>query len=150
MKKSMRLILDTNEYIFGFSQSGPPESAQLLDLVGELLPDIEEFYLLLPDIIRDEVQRNLLSHLLGDFYRFIMLNPKIVQASVLEIPVSLFQHYHSDLGLKEADATIAAFAEWKAVDYLISENRHFLGLKAEKFVVCNAATFIQHFDSRKK
>ena len=148
MKRSMRLILDTNEYVFGFDVSSTQDApVDLLDKIETLLHEVEDFSLFIPDIIRDEVQRNMPFHLIGDFYRFITSDPRIVQFPVVETPISYFQHYHLKLGLKEADATIAAFAEWKTIDFLVSENRHFLSLNADQFVVCNAARFVQLLES---
>ena len=53
------------------------------------------------------------------------------------------------LGLREkGDAFIGAFAEWMKVDYLISENRHFLReLQTEAYAVMNAERFIQVMES---
>lgn len=41
------------------------------------------------------------------------------------VPFELGVKYER-LGLKEADAFIAAYAEWVGADMLVSENRHFL------------------------
>jgi hypothetical protein len=57
-------------------------------------------------------------------------------------PRALVENYAA-LGLPaKADAFIGAFAEWMEVQYLISDNRHFLrDLKTEAFRVLNAAEF---------
>jgi len=144
----MRLILDSNEYIFGFNPVSEKNwSNVLLDELILLRDEIKGFELFVPDIIRDEVQRNLPPIFLDDFYRFITSHPKIILASIFDVPENYFQRYHLDLGLKEADATIAAFADWKDVDVLVSENRHFLGLKVEKFKVYRAKRFVHLLES---
>lgn len=54
-----------------------------------------------------------------------------------------------EIGLKEADAVIAACAEWKAVDWVISENRPiYEELKVDKFITCNAEEFIKLIGER--
>jgi hypothetical protein len=52
------------------------------------------------------------------------------------------------LGLPEkADAFIGAFAEWMAVNYLISDNRHFLReLQTDAFTILPPAEFIDLFE----
>ena len=149
MKRSMRLILDANEYIFGMDKfSGRTWSIMLLEAIGNLLREEADFALFVPDIIRDEVQRNIDRRFLSDFYRFISSDPRIVYGSLFEVPVSLFEKYRQEIGLKEADAVIAAFAEWKAVDFVVSENRHiYEELKVDEFITCNAEEFIKLLES---
>jgi hypothetical protein len=56
----MRVILDSNEYILGLETAGGASaSSRLLDLVCVLIDELEEFRLLIPEIIVREVQRNL-------------------------------------------------------------------------------------------
>jgi hypothetical protein len=134
----MRLILDTNEYIFALDPlSSRPWSIQLFDT---LIKQLDDFQVFVPDIIRDEVQHNLPRSLLSNFYRLIM-TPQFIHASLFDMPQHYF-HKYRQLGLKQADATIAAFAEWQQVDLLISENRHFLRLQADSFTVLDAEQFL--------
>jgi hypothetical protein len=60
------------------------------------------------------------------------------------VPVALVQKY-VNLGLPaKADAFIGAFAEWMNVNYLISENRHFLRqVQANAFKILNTDEFIK-------
>ena len=68
----MRIILDTNEYIFGLDrETGEEAPARVLDAIRILIEESEEFRLLVPEIIRKEVQRNIPEDLEGDFYRHI-------------------------------------------------------------------------------
>ena len=69
----MRIILDTNEYIFGLDTETAEEAApgRVLDAIRILIEESEDFRLLVPEIIRKEVQRNIPEDLEGDFYRHI-------------------------------------------------------------------------------
>ena len=147
MKKSMRLILDANEYIFGLDlDSGQEASIRLLEIVGNLLQEPASCTLFVPKIIREEVQRNIAPVFIGDFYRYITSVPGIVYGSLYDVPIDLFGKY-CQIGMKQADATIAAFADWVRADFLISENRHiYKNLKVDEFITCDAAKFIRLLD----
>ena len=81
--------------------------------------------------------------------RFIVCNPKVVYGFLYDVPKSLARKYR-ELGLKESDATIAAFAECQKVDFFISENRHiYQKLKVEAFFTCNAEEFMNNLNSGK-
>lgn len=149
MQKSMRLILDTNEYIFGLNpHSGRPASIRLLAAIGALLQEPLDFTLLVPEIVREEVQHNIPPAFEGDFYRYVTSSPKIIFGSLYDVPVDLFEQYHRVLGLKSADALIAAFADWQEVDFLVSDNRHiYAELQVERFVTCTAAEFMRLLES---
>lgn len=141
----MRIILDTNEYIFGLdSEAGEVAPGRVLDAIRILIEEYEDFRLLLPEIIRKEVQRNIPADLEGDFYRLIYSSEKIEHYSMLDVPVELFEKYRNEKGLKEGDALIAAFAEFVKTDYLISENRHiYRDLDIREFATVNAKEFLE-------
>lgn len=141
----MRIILDTNEYIFGLdSEAGEVAPGRVLDAIRILIEEYEDFRLLLPEIIRKEVQRNIPADLEGDFYRLIYSSEKIEHYSMLDVPVELFEKYRKEKGLKEGDALIAAFAEFVKTDHLISENRHIYGdLDIREFTTVNAKEFLE-------
>jgi hypothetical protein len=141
----MRIILDTNEYIFGLdSDAVEVASGRVLDVIRILIEECEDFQLLLPEIIRKEVQRNIPADLEGDFYRLIYSSEKIEHYSMLDVPVELFEKYRNEKGLKEGDALIAAFAEFVRTDYLISENRHiYRDLDIREFTPLNAEEFLE-------
>jgi len=64
---------------------------------------------------------------------------KIIYSPTYDVPEELIDKYQAELGLKSEDALIAAFAEWKGIHILVSDNRHFYEeLKVEQFVICNA------------
>jgi hypothetical protein len=141
----MRIILDTNEYIFGMdSEAGEVAPGRVLDAIRILIEECEDFRLLLPEIIREEVQRNIPADLEGDFYRLIYSSEKIEHYSMLDVPVELFEKYRNEKGLKEGDALIAAFSEFVKTDYLISENRHiYRDLDIREFTPVNAEEFLE-------
>lgn len=141
----MKIILDTNEYLFGLDKdSGEEASVKLLNVVRLMIEDIKDFKLLLPEIIREEVQRNIPEYLEKDFYKAIYSSEKIEHHSMMDVPIKLFDKYRNEMGLKEGDALIAAFAEFMGVDYLISENRHiYKNLKIKEFVTVNASEFLK-------
>lgn len=131
----MRICIDSSVIIPGLEASSP-EAINLLDAIG---PDL---ILIIPRLIAQEVTRNLKTpEQIRCFYRlfeaydfaFIVDEPT---------PRALVENYAA-LGLPaKADAFIGAFAEWMEVQYLISDNRHFLrDLKTEAFRVLNAAEF---------
>jgi len=141
----MKIILDSNEFILGLDKRVREEaSIKLLDTVRILIEELKDFQLLLPEIIRKEVQRNIPRDLEGDFYRLIYSSEKIKHYSMLDVSLDLFRKYREERGLKEGDALIAAFAEFMQVDYLISENRHiYRELSTKKFVALNAQEFLK-------
>jgi len=142
--KTMRVILDSNEYILGLDTAGGSSaSSRLLDLISVLLDESEEFRLLIPEIIVREVQRNLPRGLEKDFFTLIRSSRKIEQHPLGGVPPAVFQRYRNQEGLKPADALIAAFAEHMNVDYIVSENRHiYRGLKDTPFLTLKAQGFL--------
>ena len=79
----MRIVLDTNEYIFGLDTgTGENASKKLLDTIRVLIEECEDFQLLVPEIIREEVQRNIPMELAGDFYRLLYSSEKIKHYSI--------------------------------------------------------------------
>ena len=140
----MRIVLDSNEYILGLDTTeGPSPSSRLLDLVRILIDELEEFRLLVPEIIVREVQRNLPAGLEKDFFRLIQSSRKIEYHDLVHVPKETFLKYRRQKRLKQADALIAAFADFMKVDYVVSENRHiYRDLKTEDFVTLTAQDFL--------
>ena len=140
----MRIILDSNEYILGLdTTAGQSPSSKLLDLVRILIDESDEFCLLVPEIIIREVQRNLPPELEKDFFLLIQSSQKIEYHSMFEVPQVTFQKYLRQEGLKQADALIAAFADFHNADYIISENRHmYRDLKVTGFITLTAQDFL--------
>lgn len=135
----MRICIDSNQFIFGIT--GADSAAERLLL---LLPHLE---VLVPRLVLIEVTRNLHSLEVTSLYALLNKAPKfrIVDEPV---PRSLVLKY-VDLGLREkGDAFIGAFAEWQQLDYLISENRHFLAeLQTTAFAVLTPSAFLHLLSS---
>jgi hypothetical protein len=137
----MRICIDSCVFIHGLQRT-EPAAAQLLALAGP------EIVLLTPRLIVQEVTRNLRTpEQVRGFYQLLQSSPF---AFIVDEPAprDLVEKYVA-LGLPaKADAFIGAFAEWMAVRYLISDNRHFLReLQTPAFEVLEAETFIARWES---
>jgi hypothetical protein len=83
-----------------------------------------------------EVRNNLHASLFTAFIRF-MNEFGTIDEDIL-VPFEIGVKYE-DMGLKSADAFIAAYTEWVGASFLVSENRHFLARKTNlPFKVINA------------
>lgn len=114
----MLICIDSCVFIRGFSQR-ESDARQLLSLIET------ESHLVIHRLIALEVMRNLPREDLKSFFGLFRHNPA---AHIVDgpVPQSLVNQYIA-LGLaQKGDAYIGAFAEWMRVDYLISDNRHFL------------------------
>ena len=116
----MRLVIDSNEYIFAF---GPAKADASFKLLEKLIEASELHIVRIPRTIFEEVKRNLTPRYLREFIAFI--NTFTIIDEDFFVPFELGVKYER-MGLKEADAFIAAYAEWVGADVLVSENRHFL------------------------
>jgi hypothetical protein len=141
----MRLVLDSNEYIFGLSEDlNRPASIQLMNQIPALLENVEDFILIVPNIIRVEVHRNLAPHRLPRFYRLIRRRNVLLRWTD-NVPESLLKKYSRQM--KEEDALIAAICEAEQVDCIISENRHFSEqLQTQVFLILTAEQFLYDFE----
>lgn len=126
----LKLVLDSNEYIFYFDNKS--------DDVLRLL-DSQAVKIFLNDLIFEEVIRNITKESIKYFIN-LSKNPKFEIVSH-EIPQNLIQKYKA-LGLKKGDIVIASFCEAIGADYLITENRHFLKSKEFKFKVLSLKKFL--------
>ena len=136
----MRICIDSCVFINALVQADPA-AAHLFELVGPRL------ILIIPRLVGQEVTRNLktprqvrLFYQLfrGHDFAFIVDEP---------VPRALVSKY-VQFGLPEkADAFIGAFAEWMQVNYLVSDNRHFLrDLQTEAFAVLSATEFTARWE----
>jgi len=114
------LVLDSNEYIFGFGAFKKPACEALFNLITDVYP---LHSISIPRLITEEVRRNLSPAEFSEFVGFIE-NLAVVDEDFV-VPFELGSKYELH-GLKPADAFIAAYVEWTGADALISENRHFL------------------------
>ena len=135
----MRLVLDSNEYIKGF---GPEETHPAAHLLGRISLEGKRLRLHVTRRIEKEVARNLTETQMRLCHRFWRaLGVEIDEESV--IPGDVLAKY-AERGLKIGDALIAAYAESKEVDILVSENRHFLALSGPlPFKVLNAGDVLK-------
>jgi hypothetical protein len=135
------LVLDSNEYIFGFTD---PQSDS-----ADLLKAIKDYVVIVPAIVVQEVTSNLaaISSTLPKMFYGLLNDPSAhMVRSYGEPPEELWLKY-LDLGLSEEDAFIGALAEWVGAKFLVSENRDFLReLKTEAFEVVDASTLLQKLE----
>jgi len=132
------LILDSNEYILGFTDPQSDSAA--------LLKAVKDYVVIVPAIVVREVTSNLaaMSSTLPRMFYGLLSDPAAhMERSYNEPPEELWLKY-LDLDLSEEDAFIGAFAEWTGAKFLVPENRHFLrGLNVEAFEVVDALTLLQ-------
>jgi len=116
----LRLVLDSNEYIFAFGSAQKPVCALLINTILSVHP---EHSLRIPRLITEEVSRHLTLKACKEFMGFINNLTAIDEDFV--VPFELGAQYEAR-GLKPADAFIAAYVEWTGAEVFVSENRHFL------------------------
>ncbi len=122
----MRLVLDTNEYLFAFGLLKEPACEELIAVIVEQSP---RHSLRIPAKIAEEVRRKLTGEAFREFIGFLNTLSITIDEDFL-VPFELGAKYESK-GLKPADALIAAYVEWVGADALITENRHFLSRQSE-------------------
>lgn len=115
----MLICIDSCVFIRGLKDP-LSDANQLLSLLNPSLS------LLIPRLVAIEVNRNLVSTI--DQARFYRLFHKRPFAMIIDedLPRDLLAAYIAKGLRAKGDAYIGAFAEWMQVDYLISDNRHFL------------------------
>lgn len=143
MKPNMLICIDSCVFIRSI-QNETSDAGRLLQLVNPSL------LLVIPRLVKQEVSRNLFhSEHIKTFYRLFAFRS---YAFIVEDPVPpelVFKY--GELGLPaKADAFIGAFAEWLQVDYLISDNRHFLRqLKTDAYQIVNPEQFVNDWEPDK-
>ena len=116
----MRLVLDTNELIFALN---PSQDLSPKLLLKKLIDSFPKHTIHVSQTIMSETRRNLPAILFSELIRTTHEIITIEEDAL--VTFELGAKYES-LGLKPADASIAAFTEWSGSEILISENRHFL------------------------
>ncbi len=125
------IVLDTNEFIFGLTNS--------LSHSAILLENLEKLRVKLPRFILQELHNNLPESVLRLVY--FLLKEKGVEIVDMQVPSTLVEKYQSQL--PPEDAVIAAYCEFLSVDVLVSENRHFLvDFQPKVFRVLSAQEFL--------
>ena len=138
------IVLDSNEYIFSFGLFKKPSCERFLNT---FLEHNNTFSIRITRTIFNEVRANLTPEEFKEFILFInTLSIRVDEDS--EISFELGSKYEA-MGLKPADAFIAAYAEFVGADMLISENRHFLSRHHTRlsFKICNAETCLKFIKS---
>lgn len=116
----MHFVLDANEYIFALGLSRQEDSELLLERISD---NKSLHSLSICRTIVEEVRANLAPKDFHTFTKLINLLTPIDEDFL--VPFELGSKYEF-MGLKPADAFIAAYTEWVGADALVTENRHFL------------------------
>ena len=115
----MRICIDSCVFIRGLRTQNAVIAA-VLDLIGPSL------FLSVSRLVALEVTRNLTTTEQGSSFYRLFADYTFARIVDDPIPAELVEKY-SRLGLPaKADAVIGAFAEWQQLDFLLSDNRHFL------------------------
>jgi predicted nucleic acid-binding protein len=129
----LRIVLDSNIFLFAFGFNKQPACVALVDLLSRHKADHK---LRIPRLVLREIRRNLTPSLLQDAMKYA--HRLAIPDEDFVVPFELGTQYERR-GLKPADAFIAAYTEWVGADCLVSENRHFLGRQKNlPFRVVNA------------
>ena len=121
----MLLVLDSNEYLFALGFARQPESEKFLDLLIEKYP---RHQIRVPRLVSEEVRRNIPPQTFARFLQIVRTFTVIDEDSVVSFELGA---KYEALGLKAADAFIAAYTEWTGADVLVTENRHFLSRRTD-------------------
>lgn len=133
----MLLVLDSNEFLFALGLFPKPACQRL---IKQLIQRRPRDTVRIPRTVVREVLRHLAPAGAREFFRIMDALGQIDENYV--VPFELGNRYEL-LGLKPADAFIAAYAEWVGAEALISENRHFLTRHADlPFRVLTAQAFL--------
>ena len=132
----------SNEYIYTFGDERKPASESLvLSLVDQGIHDVRVVRLII-----DEVLRNLPRKSHRRFFEALdlLLEEDCGIDEEFVIPYHRGEHFR-EVGFKEADASIAAYAEAVGADVVVSENRrHFHAMAGHlPFRVMDAETFLK-------
>ncbi|OQY48863.1 MAG: hypothetical protein B6242_00900 [Anaerolineaceae bacterium 4572_78] len=123
MDTDMRISLDTNVWIFGLVEYNK--------YCRKILMNLSHFQVIVPIQVLKELNNNLSKEFLDYFYQLVI--KPYVQLDYEKVPDVYITMFESK-DLKKGDAIIGAFAEWRKVDMIVSDNRDFLrGLSEEYY-----------------
>ena len=129
----MRLVLDTNIFVFAFSGLPKPSCLDLIETIVSLSPKVS---IHIPRTILRETRKHLNPPQFKEFALFIHEIAQTDEDIVVPFDIGI---KYEQIGLKPADAMIGAYTEWIGAAVLVSENRHFLSRQANlPFKVLNA------------
>ena len=142
----MRLVLDANEYLYAFGADCKISSQEMVfDLMERRDHDVR-----IVRTIVEEVLRNAPSWSHRRFFGALalILEEDCGIDEEFVIPYHRGEHYR-EVGFKEADAMIAAYAEAVGADVLVSENRRHFHAMADRlpFQVMDAEGFLKRYRS---
>jgi len=121
----LRFVLDTNEFVAALGVVKNPASEIIFNVLVESFP---KHTLHIPRTIINEVKRNVHPRIFAEFINIVQPLASIDEDIL--VPFELGAKYEA-LGLKPADAFIAAYTEWTGADALVTENRHFLSRRSD-------------------
>jgi predicted nucleic acid-binding protein len=132
----MKVSLDTNVWIFGI--------VGVDKFCEHILFALQQFEVVLPDQVRVELERNLTEDDMKRFYQFVYQCD--VRIDFERVPTKYLEEFQQK-GLKKGDAEIGAFCEWRGIEVLISDNRHFLETLSQErsFQVMSPQEFFKTF-----
>ncbi|MBF0531508.1 MAG: type II toxin-antitoxin system VapC family toxin [Candidatus Omnitrophica bacterium] len=134
----MRLVLDTNVFIFAFGEAENVSCVRLIETLTVLKASIH-----IPRTIIREVQNSLRPILFKEFILFLNKAAHIEEDHVVSFELGM---KYEAMGLKPADAFIGSFTEWVGAEILVSENRHFLSRQSNlPFKVLTAEKCLKFF-----
>ncbi|MCP4350642.1 MAG: type II toxin-antitoxin system VapC family toxin [Desulfobacterales bacterium] len=132
----MKVSIDTNVWIFGIV--GADEFSE------KVLLNLSKFRIIIPDQVREELERNLSRSEMNKFYRFVYKSEAEIDFEA--VPAEYISEFEQK-GLKKGDAEIGAFCMWRKIQIFISDNRDFLNLLSseEYFKVMSPRIFCKNF-----
>ena len=116
----MRIVLDTNQFIFALGKERDRSCVKLFDI---LTKSTYSHSIHIPRTVFLETRQNLSPLAFMEFLKFVAHVATIDEDEV--VPYEYAVKYLSQ-GFKQADSLIAAYSEFITADILVSENRHFL------------------------
>ena len=133
----MIISLDTNIFIFGL-QKIKPSCVEIIKNLDKVKDNI-----LIPAMVEKEIIKNLNRREVNIFYKIMT---KLNFPIDYENPPKKLVLQYKKSGLKKGDAVIAAFCEFRKIEYFISENRHFLReLQTDKFKILPSKEILPFF-----
>ena len=138
----MLICIDSCVFIRGLKDP-LSDATHLLSLLSPALQTV------IPRLVAIEVTRNLQSDVdKARFYRLFYERPFAMIIDE-DLPNVLLASYIATGLRAKWDAYIGAFAEWMAVDYFISDNRHFLrDLQTDAYRVASPAEFLNRREQK--
>ena len=134
--KLTKLSLDTNVFVFGLRK--------IDSFAGTILQNLWQFDVKISVQVERELQKNLNAEEFRAFYALVEMMPSFCVE--YQPPTEELFLFYRQYGLKTGDAKIAAFCEQEAIEFFVSENRHFLHEFSQRtFTILDSQTFCRKF-----